>query len=439
MNMGYPNRPRISGIVYNCSINCALPILLEQMFQYADMEIAGQLPDIESDNLFETYTLLKESFAEAYYLSDIKKIHFNWTVFTEFLRQHDFIAVEMLFMPVLREVLQKLSEREDLDQTILDEQSLLELKELQEKTIQANGRYPFLGYFFVHHCFNKHFNIESEVHSFYSPSQSYEVIPREHIDGTPPSPSAKRISVYLKDNHYELAPHENLANAERQRVIEYQAMPLALQNVYDTISAGGSAYHTNRALGNLLFYGNEKLSRFIACSTQINAEQRAQLEAFNQPDAARYVALHCPTFDSKTAAEKRTIATILLSLLESVNEPHAKVLLNKMRIVGETKQGELLAEAVFRHWDNLGCDDVQHIMQQIEEPSGFYFNCMTALAVAGASLLVAAILLNPILPILVAVGMGVVGFGALLMSLGMFIAQPLFHHDVPNTQSLLPS
>ncbi|MDX2347045.1 MAG: hypothetical protein QNK11_09270, partial [Legionella sp.] len=108
-------------------------------------------------------------------------------------------------------------------------------------------------------------------------------------------------------------------------------------------------------------------------------------------------------------------------LLQNEDNTHAQALLDKMEVANSDRAVQLAA-FVFSNWRNLGNQDTLNVKAVEEESSNFYFNCMVGLAVAGASLLVVAMLLNPASPFMV---LAIVGGAALLTSAGMFAADKL--------------
>ncbi|MDF1646943.1 MAG: hypothetical protein P1U61_08210 [Legionellaceae bacterium] len=448
--MGYLDKPKISGLVYNCALNCALPTILEQISAYAHLEVSehSNLPNPSEDRLFSSYLILKDTFAESYNLSELQRENFTWTVFLELIHHHDFTGIEILFIPVLRELLKRFSKEDGIT-----------LDELQRVEMRSNGRYPELDYYDVEEHFNPRFNITATVHKFNHETNEYDEVPTFETSTTPET--MKKIHVYLRENHYELLPREDLTDAMKHYEMECKRLPEMLGKAQDSIACGDSAYHSNIGLANIFTYGHKELSHFIAQSEAINGEQRVQLEQQIQPDAEHYVALYQDTFDSKTHVEKETIATILLSLLQNSDDTYPSVLLDKMCLASGKKESRELAELVFIHWDNLNCPDIQNVIDKIKTPleqtpvdkplqsissdkskeqaPSFYFNCMAAFAAAGAALLVVAILLNPIVSMPFVIGVAAAGMTSLLISGSMFLVDQMYPDDTSNVKHISPT
>ena len=80
-------KPRISGNLYNCALNCALPHLLTSIEQIArNGNIAYQ----------DAYVLLKNKFAHWYGVS------LTWQGFDLLLSKFTFNEIELIMAPVLR-------------------------------------------------------------------------------------------------------------------------------------------------------------------------------------------------------------------------------------------------------------------------------------------------------------------------------------------------
>ncbi len=423
--MGYPTTPKISPNLHNCSLNCSLPILLSKITDYAELERQDNLPR-EGDALFQSYTLLKHQFAAVYGLSALQEEYFTWTVFVSFLHQYDFTGIEIIFAPVLRPLINLFYNLEKPDEAWHTRQDARDLADFKNMNITPTGRYTILSYPLVNRFFNNYFNIDGHVHFF--ESGMYHDAPRSIEDEGVAPPNSDVIEVYLKGEHYERTIDEAYTDAYKRYEVENQALPEELKTIQEELEKCDE-YASLHALGVLFLYGRKKLSDCILESQKINAEQRAQLEAQKQPDAKSYVAEHAKAFNHKSDAEKKAIAIMLLILLHNAGNKRADFLLDKMRIVSGTKKATQLAEVVFKHWNDLDTAEIKQVEKTIEEPSSFYFNCMVGLAVAGAALLVVAILVQPAVLMPFASIMIGAGIAALLASTGMFIARQLSSDD----------
>ncbi|MDF1677321.1 MAG: hypothetical protein P1U32_01340 [Legionellaceae bacterium] len=408
-----------------------MPVLLSKITDYAKLEQEGSLPG-EGDALFQSYSLLKQQFAAAYGLSALQEEHFTWTVFASFLYQYNFTGIEIVFAPVLRPLINLFYELDTPDEAWHARQTPSDLADFRNTNITSTGRYIFLSYSLVNRFFNNYFNIDGHVHVFLN--GAYHDVPRSVEDEDVAPSHSEIIHVYLKDQHYERTIDEAYKDAYEVYEKESKALPKELKAIQEELGKCDE-YASLHALGALFLYGRKKLSDFILQSQAIDAEQRAQLEAQKQPDAKSYVAQHVNEFNDKSDAEKKSIAIMLLILLHNAGNKRANYLLNKMRIASGTKEATELAEAVFNRWDNLDAVKIKQVEKPTEAPSSFYFNCMVGLAVAGAAILVVAILVQPAALMPFANIMVGAGIAALLASTGMFVARQLGRDEQSDTNT----
>lgn len=461
-------KPKISGLFHNCAMNCALPTLLAQISLYAEDETREVSALPENTDMRQNYEVLKEAFAQYYRLSETAQSHFTWTVFDEFLKEYDFSALEILFAPVFRNVLKRFYQEESAhpeNQSVWNQwasvlQDRAECQRLLNTDMQNTGRYLLLDYALVDTFFNRKFHILGELFrsngkNTYEKHGNYYTQTELELTLLPRARPVACIDVYYDERHYELVEHYKRDEATKIYHEELQSMPEALRQVHDLMSSSQSAYQSNRALALLRVYGNKTLNEFVTRQAAINEAQRTQLSAEAYLISPENFVVMYPDFQGKSALEKQTLVVMLLTLLENEadSQLRAKSLLRKLEIAS-SRQARALVESIFTAWNleghaRLDAPQISRAADVIKEPepkkyrprtnktsqnkrsqararraqapssdSGFYLGCMLGLLIAGAALLVIALLLNP-----VSTPLAITGGFALTLSLGMFIGQ----------------
>ncbi|MCH9756002.1 MAG: hypothetical protein K0U37_02260 [Gammaproteobacteria bacterium] len=445
----FDEKPRITGLLNNCLLNSALPNIIKQILAYSEMTPEA-LEALDGTPVYEHYKRLKSIFAETYGISEAQQEPFDWIVFNQVIQNHNFYANEILFAPVLRAVVKDFTSDFTFDEffdalhasknpALMPEGFVEDKDEIKlvynalqnTRSITPAGRYPLLQFEHLYVVFYHKLGLNLTAHT--ALTRAGETKPYDyglwedytHHTSDEPNPRPT-VDIYFKDNHYERQRHEDLSEATEEYTRHINELPEALSKIHGTISGAHSRHETNRALGELFAYGNQKLQTILTRADEINSDQKRDLkkQAY-QRSAAEYVASIQKGFSTQLGLEKQTSSTILLTLLQNAGNQEADLLLSKMRIASGTKRGTVLAETIFKHWANLDNPELQKLASTIEEPSSFYFNCMVGLAVAGAALLVAAILLQPMISMPFVIGLAAVGATSLLVSGGMFAAQQL--------------
>ncbi len=88
-------KPPISGSLYNCALNCALP----SIFQISRTFSQSNLPQLPQ---FKAYVDLKNCFQDWYQLPEL-----SWEVFNAIIAKHTHSENELLFAPVIRQFIAK--------------------------------------------------------------------------------------------------------------------------------------------------------------------------------------------------------------------------------------------------------------------------------------------------------------------------------------------
>ncbi|MBA2710575.1 MAG: hypothetical protein H0U57_08300 [Tatlockia sp.] len=241
--MTVKDTPKISGLLHNCALNCTLPILLKGIDSLAELESKNKLSAISADPLVKSYELLKNCFNSYYQISK----PFSYQNFSNFLNQEmlSFYAKEIILAPVLRSFMAKNCEHKG------------DIPNLTQ--IQSSGSYVDLHHNEAYQLFYKYFGISIKVYEFVSNKNSensqenYVEIPYRP---TPiikffPFDTVSNISLYLKNEHYELYPHENLSEAGSSYTQEIENLPSALKQVHDALNFSVNSHETEQALTDL--------------------------------------------------------------------------------------------------------------------------------------------------------------------------------------------
>ena len=239
--------PRISGNLYNCSLNCALPHILEGIKQIA---LQGDDSAIAYRGAYE---LLKTKFEECYGLP------ISWHGFNLLLSGFSFNEIEVIMAPVIRLfVAEKCDsqERENVRDIISYKgqgiaPEIIEAMREAELDIPLNspGRYLPLQNREANNYFYKHFGLYMRVHEFVEGSNPEEY--RPEIAQTELIP----IDVYLKDGHFELQKHLDAPHLDYPNTV--------IANLVETITSDQSAQTTNRVLANLVTFISTTVSQEI--------------------------------------------------------------------------------------------------------------------------------------------------------------------------------
>jgi len=254
--------PKITGLLNNCALNTALPIILEGISDLATYETAEILAEISDNEIFESYLRLKEIYAEHYLIGS--SIDFNWLKFSDFIRKNSFYANELMFAPVLRKFI---AEKGFISGNYRDGVSLL-------KDVQHNGRYNLLPDTEAIDLLHNHFGISVETYEFEAsrvtgnPKDNYNNVRNKPTtnDEYPFGQSNPTIQIYLKDAHFELQPHELLAVPTREFDAEIAALPRALYDIHHGLSCSTDANTTNHYLRRLIPYVRQAIMIRLAPS-----------------------------------------------------------------------------------------------------------------------------------------------------------------------------
>lgn len=378
--------PRITGLLHNCALNSALPILLEGIGQLAQQEEAGILGNLADNLIFKNYKHLKDLFANHYRLDHHPA--FNWRQFHRFLAAHSFSANEILFAPVFRKFIAEVGfakgdyQRQDL--------GLL-------RDIQPNGCYTLLPNTEAIDLFHNQFGISVKTYEYIAnkgtadPKDNYNLVStrltqnREYPFGTTPV-----LELYLKGHHFEIQPHECLEEPNKRYIAEINALPPALSEIHDGLSISQNAHSSNQNIGRLTVYGSQVLTQQLAEQSAFSPEADEPVsprdEAFEEKEepgkchqgyliSAGTYAITGQSFHSNTAAGKQTFAMILLAILLENKDKKALTIsayLDNLAIAASGNETlasyymDKLATAIIDARANLTAKLVTEVVEEIE-------------------------------------------------------------------------
>jgi|GEM_PF-2279156 len=273
---------KITGLLFNCAMNCALPQLLENIDALVVLEHANNLSSLDDDTVYANHERLKAIFTTHYGLDNTSC---TWEKFNTFLNTHSFYAQEIMFAPVFRIFIAEMA----LQSGQYEEQDLWRIRD-----IQATGRYNPLGIKEVGELFYVPLAI-GNVTLFERSADTYV----ERITGiksTCTFPSWIRrnhpnFSMYFDGEHYERLPHHELAEPTARFIEEMDTLPRPLKAVHDILSSYQSAEKSSEGLGRLVTY----VHHVLVLAEQINGAVPAISLAsghgfFNVPHRAKFTA-----------------------------------------------------------------------------------------------------------------------------------------------------
>ncbi len=348
------HRPKISGLLNNCALYIALPILLEGIQQLADKEQANTLSDWRDNAIIEHYIRLKNIFTEHYQL-DASLV--NWQKLNAFLNSHTFYAQEIIFSPVLRNFIAEIAE---LDPTQgYQQQDLWQLRDIQD-TRESPGRYNCLDPSEAAPLFYQPFGISLETYEFNSDENTFhQVLVRPYSKGNYPFINPPTLKAYLKNAHYEMLINDELDEATDSYLAEVDTLNPQLAAIHDGLSTSQREYQTNRNLGQLIIYVRRTFLQ------QLHNPNPRPLDPQMYAKAGR-------RFHNETVSGQQTFAIILLCILYENKDPQAQNFLDQMKWLDDQNTDSAkemlneLAKAIIESAAQLNHARVLQIHQTIE-------------------------------------------------------------------------
>ncbi|OGV40715.1 MAG: hypothetical protein A3F46_02005 [Legionellales bacterium RIFCSPHIGHO2_12_FULL_42_9] len=263
---------RISGLLNNCSLNCALPTLLEHI----DLLAKNQYELSNNDSLYkQDYEDLKDLFMQWFGIANL-----GWVTLANLLKEFSFREKELILTPVLRAFLaSKATDPNDknyfleiVDETKVNEGLVQYYKEHPEEYVPpAKGKYNVLNPSQANQNFYHHFGLHMVVYKFNEINNIYE---GNNIDGEIDGEANNYtiINVYLKNNHFELQEHH--------LVLNYEKMNKEFEKINDEIGSTASKETTTSCLNEIKGLVKEKLS-FQPCPSGEFLEESIKITSFD--------------------------------------------------------------------------------------------------------------------------------------------------------------
>lgn len=290
---------KITGILNNCALNSALPIMLEDIKDLATLEKKNLLPKTENigrdgveekteirstDDCYINYFRLKEIFCEVYHLDNDT---INWQKFNAFLSDYNsFLAIQIIFLPVLR----KFIGSEALNITEYKNLELLtKIQNTHENEYETNciGKYNILRaeeacqllhlkfYVYIKNCFYEEEEKEEQI---------LEIPDPDHIESpnwTSTKGEKRIINLYHKNGHFEITDKINFDTEKKERAHLKKHHP-ELYNIINRLQDSNSAHRSNMHLAKLKIYVHEKLTEKFSINkliaSEFNSERWSQLQ-----------------------------------------------------------------------------------------------------------------------------------------------------------------
>lgn len=327
--------PKITGLLNNCTMNCALPILLEKINELAIREHQHALDEVRHTLWCASLERLKNLFAQYY---GVISEDFSWEVFARFLNAHSFYANEMMFAPVFRNF-------------IVERAPALGYTDLSQlRDVQSDGRYEMLAAQEADALFYRAFDISVRV---YELAEGVEPI----FDSQLPK-SIAQLSLYLDGSHYEIQPSETLGQATVEFTQEINDLPPLLSQVHDGLSTSICPGDSTRHLAYLHLYVSSMLVQTLAPRRSSSADLAA-LAADVLVTAQEHAILGQDSYLG-TPAGNREFAITLLSMKHEEEK---------------YQEGEPQAGYIYKMLDNLS------LLERSDEPLASYFSNKLAKAI----------------------------------------------------------
>ena len=357
--------PKMTGLLNNCSLNSALPTLLEGIKQLAEREALNTLVSIADNSIVQKYERIKLIFAD-YYGLPTGHLAFNWRAFNDFLISHSFYANEIIFAPIFRNFIAEFGPENGYQ--------VADLAALRD--VQIDGRYNNLSAQEAAKLFHNQLGISLCAYEFvedrktatpednYGPTGTW---PTTHL--IYPFGDTPTVNLYLKGasfntpGHFEIQPHESVGEATIEFNEESTHLPPPLQVIHDGLS-GSDSGETSK-----LFIGPGQLVVYVGQAIMARLDPLSEHRVSAEDYAENGRSLH-----SDTPLGRQAFAVILLSILVYSRVLDAQTMLENMaRLIEEQESDvaagfllEQLAMAIIHSRANLNEPSVVSIFREVE-------------------------------------------------------------------------
>ena len=453
---------KISGNLYNCAFNCALPILLQKIEYLHELEANDRLP-CEEDTVYLNYKKIKDLFARRYGLNGAESESFTWSQFNTFLSIHTFPAQEILFAPVFRRFIA--GSGGDIaipafdfmrEVGLIDGYDSLNPEGVTlEHGIDPNtGKYLQLDFIVMEKGFYQQFGIKVNLLNFNEATKNYETNALYQVDESfviPQSPlsSQDELGLYLKGGHYELQPHDQVDMDAY--FFNTDLLSGSFDEVFKATTEDMSARRTNEALARLFIYVNRALNGALlseAQDLQMYAQNGRQFYHPGQEGTLTFAVILL-VIGTEMSSEDSSLYSHYLNYIQVLSDDSyddaialANAVVSSPCDLKTLEQDEaiksiiektavIIATSLESIPDDVSIMTYSSPSNQVDLTANFQFNCMIGLAAAGAILLCVAIACPPA----AAIGLGVIGSVSLLASAGLFAYRQCGEERVPSASS----
>lgn len=254
-------REKISGILNNCALNTALPVMLKDFEILAKLETENQLPKLEylgldgieqkseihsCDDCYISYHKLKEIFAITY---EIDELTFTWQKLVNFLRSFkSFLAIQIIFLPVSRKFISEIAKNKNYDLYFLS--SIQKGHEIKHED-NCTGKYNPLCGKEAWELFHSQFGIPVTITINEKETEEYNncIIPPWGFEN-------RKVNLFYNNKHFEICKNPDDISDE----INYlEKKHDELYNIFLNLSNTNSDQNTNIYLKELQKYVHKKL------------------------------------------------------------------------------------------------------------------------------------------------------------------------------------
>lgn len=360
------SNPKISGILNNCALYCAIPAIKTAIKVFSKKEQSGTLTDLVGAPTYENYALVKNCFAEFYSL-DPKS--FSWQQFQLLLTHttgNNFVKDQLLLGSVLRLYMSKKIDEELSLLPPSRQEEIAALREFKQKimTIQSNGTYLPLMMPEASKWLYQHLGLKTLEHQRTQYKNNVEWGTDRFgyfIEGTPApciEPEMAEIHIYHQQGHFELSNpgqlNVALSTEAKEKVIIDKKAPV-LSSALKLLTKGDQA-NSQKALQLLKQFVTQQ-SRELGIqahqmmrSSSIWARRYAVPDDFDEAEADKILS----EFEEELTAEDRAeIDQMYQEILSDCNgltsASHATLLgqpETKVNVSPDTETGEQVLPSI---------------------------------------------------------------------------------------------
>lgn len=281
--------PRISGLLFNCSLNCALPTLMKNLETIAYESDTSSYPNIHAyrdlKTCFEDWYLFQEplTFANFYTLLS------SWTHSEQELILAPIFRQFMVLKCATQEQKMRVGNLIRFNNEFIDSSILEALREERlDIALSSEGRYMPLDASEANELFYQHFGLYFQV----TENSQIKNLKPEHLD-------LKVVDAHLRAGHYELSetpPTQQLENLFKDSL---------LLDAYEQMTFDDSFVNTNTTLARLIPHVSQQFSKILQ-------EKKSEVNAKDYLLKARELKLHDDSIEGKM-----TFIIILLTLMQN--------------------------------------------------------------------------------------------------------------------------